>query len=171
MSNPFETEISRSFKKLPGWYKKITTPAAAGPDVEQRFNLKTEFDHVYCSFDGNIAVECKKVESSSFAFAGLKDHQEAGLSKFLMCAGPAYVIINFRHTKKKHKLKLNFAFALLITEYLAAKDRALAGEFGRAKKSLNLSWFHENARELKRIHDRNPYWDLSPLLKGEIRDQ
>lgn len=169
MSNVFETEISRSLKTLPGWSKKLATPAAAGPDTEQRFNLTTEFDHVYNSYSGNIAVECKKVEDMRLPFDMVKGHQEEGLLRYLVAAGPAYLLVNFRLTKRQG-MKFNRAFAVGIVDYLAAKEQAAGGEFGRARKSLRIEWFCDFATELRRIKLASGYgWDLSVLLKkGEV---
>ncbi len=169
MSNVFETEVSRSLRALPGWSKKLATPAAAGPDTEQRFNLETEFDHIYNSYTENLSIECKKVEDLRFPFKMVKDHQETGLLRYLETAGPAYLLVNFRLTKRQ-KVKFNRAFAVGIVEYLAAKKKAAKGEFGRARKSLRIEWFCDNATELRRIKLASGYgWDLSVLLrKGEV---
>lgn len=173
MSNVFETEVSRSLKALPGWSKKLATPAAAGPDTEQRFNLETDFDFVYNSKDCNMAIECKKVEDLRLPFSMVKDHQEAGLLRYLERAGPAWILVNFRMTKDKRIKKRDFknhAFAIGIREYLEAKKKAEKGELGRNKKSLRIEWFFGNAIELRRVRFVSGYgWDLSVLLgKGEI---
>lgn len=182
MSNIFETEISRSLKKLPGWSQKLATPAAAG-NAEQRFNLTTEFDFLYMSKGHNIAFECKKIERERFPFTMVKEHQETGLQKFLD-VGHAYILVNFRLTKKVNRNgktkkysrvykaeERNRAFAVHITDYLAGKEYALAGDFGRNRKSLRMEWFADNAIELERVPGRKAYWDLSPLLGRESNNE
>jgi hypothetical protein len=164
----FEPEISRSLKRL-----------------------KIKISHP-------VAIECKKETGTSLHFDRLNDDQKTALMEFEMhnftqkmlvsasvggqsrfkrktgfdfiaCPkGVAYVLVNFRATKKAAGKDIpkgtNRCFAVNIFKFLEGQSKLSA----EGRRSFPYSWFDENAIELDRIKwegDKgNEYgWDLLPL--------
>ncbi len=164
----FEPEISRSLKKI-----------ALDIIVEKP-----------------IAIECKRESGTSLSFSRVEESQvkalldftevplaqklvvavgqgnrfkrDTGFDFLLTPKGKAYVLVNFRATKKAGGKEIpkgtNRCFALSIHDYVDGMESLL--EEGR--KSFPFRWFVDNAIEIRRISwevgDKKVYgWNLIPL--------
>jgi len=147
--------------------------------------------------DVSLAIECKKVQSAFLPFNTVKQHQIEALLEFekrplpkkisvpagfgnarfhvktefdftFIPPGRAYLLVNFRFTKKAPRKDLkkgtNRCFAVTPNQYLSVKKQFES----EGRSSIPYKWFVENGVELERarVEDSNGYsygWDLLPL--------
>lgn len=86
--------------------------------------------------------------------------------------GMGFLLVNFRFTKKSPRKDIakgtNRCFAVLVEDYVTAKEEALA----EGKASLSYDWFLQYGIECSRVRMKNDKgvaesgWDLEPLLSA-----
>lgn len=136
----FLTEYCRGLGMRNCWYYKIPdTPKFDGN--MSRFTLQKPFDLIVLEKGLFIAVETKMCKSMSLGYDSIQEHQVRNLLAVEESGGVGVLMVCFRvpETKKRKAVFRAFAFDIKNLPNL---------QYDR--KSIPLSWFEENALEMRR---------------------
>lgn len=148
----FEEEIKKSIPEGCFYYRfKDGTGNFAGLKNENvRFQAKNICDCMVMAKEFLYLLELKNTEVSSLPFANIKGNQLEGLSNINHSKIKTYFVVCFRK-----KERCFFAEAKNVKEFIETTDR----------KSIPLSWFEENAREIEMTKVRVKYkYNLKEIL-------